>query len=136
MTSQLSAYLSFRGEAREAMEFYRGVFGGELAMNTFAEFGQTGPGADQIMHAQLDTPAGYTFMGSDVPSDMDPGKGQRVTLMLHGDDEAQLRGYWDGLAEGGSVGTELARQMWGDTYGQLTDKFGIVWSMNISAAQE
>jgi PhnB protein len=67
---------------------------------------------------------------------MDPGNGQPVTLILHGDDDAQLRGYWDGLAEGGVVGTELARQMWGDTYGRLADRFGIVWSMNISAAQE
>ncbi len=57
------------------MQFYRDVFGGELAMNTFSEFGQTGPEADQIMHAQLDTPAGYTFMGSDTPPGMDYVRG-------------------------------------------------------------
>lgn len=135
MATGLSAYLSFQGDAREAMAFYRDVFGGTLTSNTFAEFGQTDPAiADQIMHSQLETPSGYTLMGADTPPGMEYVPGRTVTLILHGDDEAELRGYWDGLVEGGTVDTALEKQMWGDTYGQVTDKFGIVWMMNIAAA--
>lgn len=86
MSSKLGAYVSFQGQAREAMEFYREVFGGTLAMNTFDEFGETGPIANQLMHSQLETPSGYTLMGSDVPPGMEYSEGTRITLILHGDD--------------------------------------------------
>lgn len=132
MSSKLSAYVLFQGQAREAMEFYRDVFGGTLEMNTFAEFGQTGPIEDQIMHGQLETSSGYTLMGADVPPGMEYSEGARVTLILHGEDDAELRGYFDRLAEGGQVDTPLEKQMWGDTYGQARDKFGVTWMVNIS----
>lgn len=115
------------------MGFYRGVFGGSLDMNTFAEFGITDGGVgEQLMHASLTFPDGSTLLGSDVPPGMEFHEGQRVTVILHGDDEALLRGYWDGLAAGGTVQMPLDQQMWGDLYGSLTDKFGIVWMVNIS----
>lgn len=132
---ELSSYLSFNGRAREAMQFYQDVFGGELEMNTFAEFGMEGDQADQIMHASLHMPTGQTLMGSDTPPEMQYSEGTRVTLMLHGEDEAELRGYWEALAEGGTIDTPLEPQMWGDQYGQLTDKFGMIWMFNISTPQ-
>ena len=87
------------------------------------------------MHAQLETPAGFTLMASDTA----PGMGEVTTgsnfaVSLSGDDEA-LRGYWDGLADGGSVQMPLEKQMWGDEFGMLTDRFGIDWMVNIAAAQ-
>lgn len=133
MPTQLSAYLTFQGQAREAMDFYQDVFGGTIALNTYAEFGETGPQADQIMHAQLDSPV-FTLMASDIPPGWEYSEGQRIRLILHGDDEAQLRGYWDKLADGGTVENPLSKEMWGDTYGALRDKFGIGWMMNISPA--
>ncbi|HQR80102.1 MAG TPA: VOC family protein [Actinomycetota bacterium] len=134
MPTQLSPYISFRGQAREAMQFYRDVFGGELSMNTFAEFGQAdAPFADQIMHAMLVTTGGLTLMGSDIPPGMAFSEGQRVTLAISGEDEAELRGYWNGLIDGGTVMTPLDVQIWGDLYGQCTDRFGVVWLVNISA---
>ena len=69
MASRLNPYLNFNGNARQALEFYRSVFGGDLTLSTFAEFGMAdAPDADKIMHGQLETDAGYTIMAADVPS--------------------------------------------------------------------
>ena len=133
MASRLNPYISFTGTAKQAMEFYQQLFGGELRMNTFGEFGAADePYADQIMHAQLDTPAGYTLMASDTPPGMEPGGGTSITISLSGDDAEALRGYWEGLSAGGRVDVPLEQQMWGDMFGQLTDRFGVSWMVNIA----
>ena len=135
MASRLNPYISFDGTAREAMEFYLGVFGGELTVNTFGQYGDADSSfADQIMHAQLDTPAGYTLMASDTPPGMERSAGSSITISLSGDDAEALRGYWDGLSDGGTVGVPLEQQMWGDMFGQLTDRFGVSWMVNIAGA--
>ncbi|MFD9700737.1 VOC family protein [Lentzea sp. NPDC059081] len=131
MATRLNPYISFDGQARQAMEFYQSVFGGELKMNTFGEFGmQDTPQADQIMHAQLETDAGYTIMASDTPPGMEVKAGSSITVSLSGDDEV-LREYFAKLADGGKVGTPLEKQMWGDEYGDLTDRFGVSWMVNL-----
>jgi PhnB protein len=129
---ELSSYMSFNGQAREAMHFYQSVFGGDLEMNTFAEFGMEGDTAEQIMHASLTLPSGQTLMGSDTPPGMGFSEGARVTLILHGEDEADLRGAWERLIEGGEVTVPLAEQMWGDVYGACVDQYGITWMVNIA----
>lgn len=135
MASRLNPYINFEGDAREAMEFYRSVLGGTLTLNTFGDFGQAGtPFADKIMHAQLETDAGYTLMGSDTPPGMAYNRGDNITVSLSGDDGDLLRGYWEKLAEGGTVGVPLEKQMWGDEFGALTDRFGINWMVNISGS--
>ena len=136
MTSRLNPYISFADTARQAMEFYHGVFGGELSMNTFADFGaQDTPDADKIMHAQLETDQGFTLMAADTPTGMDYNPGQSITISLSGDDSSELHGYWDQLAEGGTVQMPLEKQMWGDEYGMCVDRFGIPWMVNISQPQ-
>ncbi len=133
MASRLNPYISFDGEAREAMEFYRGVFGGDLVLNTFGEFGAADtPFADKVMHAMLETPTGYTLMASDTPPGMQHRSGSAITISLSGDDAEVLRGYWDGLSADGTVDLPLETQMWGDTFGQCTDKFGVSWMINIA----
>ena len=136
MTSRLNPYISFPGTARQAMEFYRGVFGGELNMNTFGEFGGAGgpdgPDPDGIMHAQLETPSGYTIMASDTPPGMDVTAGTNISVSLSGDDGEALRGYFQKLSDGGSVTMPLEKQMWGDEFGMCTDPFGITWMVNIA----
>jgi PhnB protein len=88
-----------------------------------------------IMHGQLDTPSGFTLMGSDVPTEMQYTLGTNsFSVSLSGDDEAELRGYWDGLAEGAEIGQSLVQAPWGDTFGMLTDKFGVNWMVNITGA--
>lgn len=135
MSSSLSPYLHLENTAKEALAFYQGVFGGTITSNTFGEYGTEGPDADLIMHGQLDTPDGYTIMMADTPSFMTAGtKGSTITLALFGDDAETLHRHFDALAaDGGTVGTPLAKQMWGDEYGDLTDKYGIEWLCNISA---
>ena len=99
MPSRLNPYISFGGNAREAMEFYKDVFGGELSINTFADFGQADtPFADKIMHGQLETSSGFTLMAADTPPGMEYNPGDNVAVSLSGDDEDELRGYWDKLS--------------------------------------
>ncbi|MFJ9786226.1 VOC family protein [Amycolatopsis sp. NPDC101161] len=132
MASVLNPYLSFRAEARQAMEFYKGVFGGTLKVNTFGEFGSPeGADADKIMHAQLETENGYTLMASDTPAGMEYNPGTNITVSLSGDDADTLRGYWDKLSEGGTVTVPFEKQMWGDEFGACVDKFGIPWMVNV-----
>ena len=133
MTTTLNPYLQFRDTARPAMEFYREVFGGDLTMSTFGEFGDPAmPGADGIMHASLKTPSGYTLMASDTPPGMDYSPGSAISVSLSGDDRDELRGYWEKLSAAGTVSLPLEKQMWGDEFGQCTDRFGIAWLVNIA----
>ena len=136
MASRLNPYISFDNSARQAMEFYRGVFGGNLTMNTFGEFGQAdSPDADKIMHSQLETDSGFTLMASDTPAGMQRNPGDTITISLSGDDADTLRGYWEKLSDGGTVTMPLEKQMWGDEFGMCTDKFGIPWMVNITQSQ-
>ncbi len=133
MTSRLNPYIAYSGDARQAMEYYREVFGGELVLSTFGESGMAAPGfEDKIMHAQLETPRGYTLMASDTPPGMDRSGGSDVSISLSGDDADDLRGYFEKLADGGSVTMPLEKQMWGDEFGMCVDPFGVAWMVNIS----
>ncbi|SEL77509.1 MULTISPECIES: VOC family protein [Rhodococcus] len=136
MSSRLNPYISFADNARQAMEFYQGVFGGTLNLSTFGEFGAPdAPGADLIMHGMLETPSGYTLMGADTPPGMEHKPGENIAVSLSGDDGDELRGYWAKLCDGGTVSVPLEKQMWGDEFGMCTDKFGIGWMVNIGAPQ-
>lgn len=133
----LNPYLGFRGTAREAMEFYRGVFGGELLLSTFRDVGaEVEPDElDLVMHAQLTGDAGVVFMASDTPKHMDYSRGSDFSMSLSrpNEDEAQLTGYFDGLAAGGTVQQPLTVAPWGDSFGMLQDRFGVAWMVNIAA---
>ena len=137
MTARLNPYLNFTDNAREAMEFYKSALGGELVINTFGEYGDAGPTANGVMHAQLETDAGFTLMASDMP----PGQGDapgagNISISLSGEDADQLRGYWEKLSAGGTVTMPLEKQMWGDEFGMCVDKFGVPWMVNITQTQD
>src|SRR5215207_3403547 len=103
MATRLNPYISFPGNARQALEFYQEVFSGTLALNTFGEFGQQdSETADKIMHGILETPSGFTIMGADTPPGVDYNAGDNITVSLSGDDGAELRGYWEKLSSGGT----------------------------------
>jgi PhnB protein len=135
MASRLNPYISFKDNARQAMEFYRDVFGGELSVNTFGEFGGEQAEADKVMHSQLETANGFTLMASDTPEGMPYNPGTNVAVSLSGDDADDLRGYWQKLSDGGTVTMPLEKQMWGDEFGMCVDKFGVSWMVNITQQQ-
>ncbi len=134
MQTQLNPYLSFRDNAREAMEFYKTVFGGKLQMQTFKEYhASQDPSEDnKIMHASLVGDNGIVFMAADTPNSMQYRAGTNISMSLSGEDEAELRGYFNKLAAGGTIGMPLEKAPWGDTFGMVTDKFGVPWMVNIS----
>jgi len=135
MTTKLTPYLNFREGTREVMDFYASVFGGELTTSTFAELGGMGmPEAEQgkVMHSQLVAGNGMTVMAADVPAHMEVSP--NGTLSLSGEDEAELRGYWEKLIVGGTAVLPLEKAPWGDTFGMCVDKVGVTWMVNITAS--
>jgi PhnB protein len=137
MQTRLNPYISFSGNAQEAMEFYETVFGGKLEMTNYLDGGMS-QDADQgklIMHAMLEADNGVTFMASDVPPGAEYVPGTNVQISLSGDNEAELTDYFNKLADGGEITAPLVKAPWGDTFGMLNDRFGIRWLVNISGQQ-
>lgn len=139
MNAKLTSYINLNGNARDALEFYHGIFGGTVESDTFGSFNEKSGGAmpvseqdaEKIMHATL-SGEHFELMLSDVPSSWPKMTSEsNIVLALNGDDEAVLRGYWDKLADGGTITQPLEKAPWGDTYGALTDKFGIKWMVDI-----
>lgn len=136
MTTRLNPYLTFDGNAREAMEFYASVLGGAPALTPFSAYGDPGaPEADLVMHGVLETDAGFTLMGADNPPGSERRTGNDITLSLSGDDTDLLRDWFARLSEGGLVQVPLEQQMWGDEFGMCSDRFGVGWMVNIAGSQ-
>jgi PhnB protein len=138
MQSKLNPYLGFKDNAREAMEFYKAVFGGKLEVNTFEEYHASEDPSenDKIMHSVLEAENGITFMAADTPNHMEYKPGTNISMSLSGENDAELSGYFDKLSEGGTVTQPLVSAPWGDKFGMLNDKFGIQWMVNIAGKKE
>lgn len=138
MTSRLNPYISFRDTARQALEFWHSVFGGDLRIGTFGEMGASDDPAeaDKVMHGQLETPNGYVLMASDTPASMPHTPGNNVSVSLSGGDGDDLRRFFAGLSEGGRVLEPLTKAPWGDEFGMVTDRFGITWLVNIAGGAD
>ncbi len=135
MNATLSPYLNFNGSTAEAMRFYQSVLGGDLNIQTFGDAGvaQDDEQKNLTLHAAL-TSNGITLFASDGRPDVKVVFGDNVHLSLQGSDSEKLTGYFNGLSAGGQVDMPLAKQFWGDTFGMLTDKFGVHWMVNITAS--
>lgn len=130
-TVSLNVYLFFTGTCREAMEFYQSVFGGELSIQTTGEMmGPDTPNPDSIMHAEL-VSEHLRLMASDGTRAGGYGVGP-VSLSINGNDMETISAYFKKLSEGGTVTSDLKTEVWGDTFGELTDKYGIDWMVNIT----
>lgn len=138
MDTRLNPYLSFKDNARQAMEFYRTVFGGELTMNTFEEFQASDDPAenDKIMHSTLEAGNGIILMAADIPNRMDYRPGDNISMSLSGSDESELTAYFKKLSAGGKVIMPLEKASWGDMFGMCTDPYGVNWMVNITQTQE
>ncbi len=150
MTIQTTTHLNFRGDARAALEFYQSVFGGHLVVNTYADFGMPAevPGSDKVVFGLVAAENGFRVMGYDVPGLTDGpivGGGstrrengttvtdQAVFVSLSADTLEELQGHWDALAVGAVVVEPLAASAWSAGFGMLTDRFGVTWSISVSA---
>ncbi|MEB4614716.1 VOC family protein, partial [Leucobacter sp. M11] len=140
MTARLNPYLSFRGNAGEAMEFYRSVLGGTLEVMRYDAIpGMMGDAADpaeaaKVMHSQLETPDGLTLMAADIPAamaDSEDSSTGGTSVCVSGDDEARLRGIWDALSEGAEIRLPFAQAPWGDFFGDLKDRYGVAWMISL-----
>ncbi len=134
MQSKLNPYLSFKDNARQAMEFYQSVFGGKLTLNTFKEFhaSEDPVEGNKIMHAMLEAENAITFMAADTPHQMEYRPGANISMSLSGDNETELKAYFEKLSAGGQVAMPLEKAPWGDTFGMCTDQFGVNWMVNIT----
>lgn len=129
----LIPYLNLDGaDTGAAMKFYQSIFGGDLVMQTFGEAGmaKTDEEKDFVIHAELKTDT-FTFMASSGHADNKVNFGDSVNMSLVGVDTETLTSWFNKLSEGGKIDLPLAKQFWGDIYGQVTDKYGIHWMVNI-----
>lgn len=140
MTVKLNSYIGFRDNTREAMEYYKSIFGGETYMDTFGSMDGAGMPVDvgdkdKIMHGYLRGDNGIELMAADTPSTMEYHEGSRISLTLNGDDEVLLRAYWDKLAADGLITVPIDMSPWGAIFGMVTDKYGVNWMINIGDIQ-
>lgn len=124
--SGLVPYLHFPGTAREALTFYREVFGGDLTLHTLADFGRTDGPAEAIAHGILSGPV--ELFGADAAGGDAPLAIAGVMFSLLGTaGSATLERWFAALAEGGTVIDALQERPWGAHDGQVTDRFGVTW---------
>jgi PhnB protein len=138
MAFKLNPYLNFDGNAEEAFNFYKSVFGGEFAGGIMKM--SSAPGTEnlpddekeRVMHVSLPLDNNQTLMASDIVPSMGHKltQGNNVYLSLHPDNKEEADQLFNTLAEGGKVEMPMEDQFWGDYFGSLVDKFGIGWMVN------
>lgn len=151
MTIQTTTHLNFRGDARQALDFYQSVFGGHAVISTYADFGMPAelPGADKVVFGLVAAENGFRVMGYDIPGETEgsiAGGGttrrennttvtdQALFVSLGSDTLEEAQGYWDALAVDAVVVETLAASAWSAGFGMLTDRFGVTWSVSVTAA--
>ena len=156
MSITTTTHLNFRGTARQALEFYGSVFGGDVTLATYGDFGMPAdaPGADKVVFGQVENAEGLRLMAYDVPGATEDSAAEDgaatagtttrengVTLTdrtffqsLRADSLDELTGYWDALAEGATIVESLAASAWSPGFGMLTDRFGVTWVLDVRVA--
>ncbi|MFP3464174.1 VOC family protein [Leifsonia sp. SIMBA_070] len=150
MTIQTTPHLNFRGDAREALEFYQSAFGGHAVIHTYADFGMPAelPGADKVVFGLVTAENGFRVMGYDIPgrtegSTAGGGSTRRENNTTVTDQASfvsisaatldELQASWDALAVDAVIVEPLAASAWSAGFGMLTDRFGVTWSVSVSA---
>jgi PhnB protein len=148
MSINAVTHLNFRGNARQALEFYHSVFGGDLSIITYADFGapKDTPGADKVVWGQVAAASGFRVMAYDVPMAEQSlqsishstrrESGMTITeapffISLRGTDVAEISALWKKLSEGATVVEQIAQSQWAPLFGMLTDHFGITWVVDV-----
>lgn len=148
---QTTTHLNFRGDARQALEFYQSVFGGHTVLNTYADFGMPAglPGADNVVFGLVTSENGFRVMGYDIPGQSGGSLAggastrrennttvteQALFVSIESESLDELQGYWDNLAADAVIVEPLAASAWSPGFGMLTDRFGVTWSASVSGA--
>ncbi|MET7403405.1 VOC family protein [Dactylosporangium sp. NPDC005572] len=153
MSITTTAHLNFRGNAREALEFYHSVFGGEIMVITYGDFGMPKelPDAGKVVWGQLASADGFRVMAYDVPGPADAGAGAAPTpatrrehgttltgepffLSVRGETVEEVGALWERLADGATVVEAYGPAQWAPAFGMLTDRFGITWILDVAVA--
>ncbi|KQQ62662.1 VOC family protein [Microbacterium sp. Leaf320] len=132
--NQVTPYLSFRGNARDAMNFYHSVLGGELRIDTFdtvPAMMSSPQDKNLVLHSQLMIDDGPILMAADTPTHMPHSPAAGMSVSLSGDDQAEIERIWKAVSEGATVTMPLATPPWGGKFGMLVDKFGIPWMLSV-----
>lgn len=134
MTVNITPHLNFRGNAKEALEFYQTVFGGELVSISYADMGNADPAtADHVTWGQVAADNGFRVMAYDVYPHLPWDQGQHsFYVSVRGTDPAELQSFWDKLVDGATVIQPIGPSQWAPLYGQLTDRFGVTWVLDIA----
>lgn len=145
MTISTTTHLNLPGTARQALDFYQRVFGGQVVATTYGELGMPSelPDAKKIVFGRLEAENGFRVMAYDVPGRTDGftgsthrSNGATITdspffLSVRGETLAEVTGFWDALSEGASVIEPLAASAWSPGFGMLTDRFGVTWVIDV-----
>lgn len=129
MTVTTTTHLNFRGEAREALEFYAGVLGGTPTVVTYGQAHDPQGEPDHVVWGEVQAPGGAHVMAYDVQTDreFDPGV-NAVYVSLRCDSAEEVTRAYEGLAVGARhVRTPLGPSAFSPLYGMLTDRFGVTW---------
>lgn len=134
MTINVTPHLNFRGDARDALEFYQTVFGGELTIASYADMGNTDPAtADHVTFGQVTADNGFSVMAYDVYPHLEWDQGQDPFFVsVRGNAPEEIQGYWDKLVDGAKVIQPIGPSPWAPLYGQLTDRFGVTWVLDVA----
>jgi PhnB protein len=132
---QTNPYLFFKGNCREAMGFYKSIFGGELTITTYGDANAVHEDtpAEYLMHASL-SGGEINLMASDTSQASE--KAAKISISLSGDEEPKLTDIFNRLSQDVDVQYPLKKESWGDVFGSVTDKYGIDWLVNISASKQ
>jgi len=150
MSLTTTTHLNVRGNARAALTFYREVFGGEMSVVTYAQFGMPADahGADHVVFGQVVSAEGFRIMAYDIPGEAsgmdDPGEptrreqGMTITtqpffVSVRGETLAEVQGYWEALAMGARIVEPLAATAWSPGFGMLTDRYGVTWIVDVAS---
>jgi len=139
MSVTTTAHINLRGNAREALEFYRSVFDGETAIATYTDIhaAEDPAQADQIAWGQVSAPNGFRVMAYDVqPSKRYHAGENAFYIALNGTDADEITKFWAALADGADILTPLGPAAFAPLYGMLTDRFGVTWIVGASAQQD
>lgn len=150
MSITTTTHLNFRGDARAALEFYQSVFGGQVVVATYGDFGmpKEAPGADKVVFGHVGTEDGFRVMAYDIPGQSHASAGSAAStrrengvtitdqpffVSVRGESLEEVQGYWEKLSAGASIVEPLAASAWSPGFGMLTDRFGVTWILDMAA---